>query len=959
MNFSNFIIDKLTDTEPKLAIGNKKAGSNAFLFSDIIKICEQENSPLATSELDASKVDSGLEIYASSENVIKVSSEEFESIGQFINSLISQNGEINVSGTHHKVDNALIEKLQFVIPEDKLIELSGDFIDKSSFSLIPLTNTNDLSEFTKPLTISYKNGSNKLSITISPIKVDENSTSRIINNEFSFVNNLIVNEGLMPNAPVIVSEIKTDSEEEADSSENALIEESPEYFDIDKTNGEPAAKIFYKAEIIKIEAPQVFVEPKLQLISLNGDSNQESISAEVTPQGKSIAVDDINIFKFSANSSNYELLKNLQLASEVKPSVNDSELVKTIKTAAERENVVGVPSVENPSTKEIKNVEKNAPLETQLVDKNKPTTKIVLPNSENVSTEQNLEITADKSVQNQKTSSTALNYLMDGLTEEEKSIFKGFASRGEMSEIKYAKQSQTTQQVVSPNKLEKSINTEPTIVDAKEFKIPPVTNQIEKNAVTFTGGTQDSKAKNLTASGVTIAPTENKTVGHQVELKPEQITNAGTDSSAITEQTAESKNSVSIEKPELIKVDPVISRGKELKVGNKNPEVNIEEKPLAKSETVVKEAKLKSAVKQTDNRPTLISKEEFLATKDELKTSKTEQNKMPELEAAKNNATISKEDKVEIETPLKESNLEVTAEGKLLVKVAAKASVKVDINSQEASEIKNKSSRNVNEETNTSEIKINVDADEKRVVESVKPNAKKIDKSEQFVVAVSVENTPAKEKTAETKLEVESKNISTNEAKEIKHSTAEQQLNQNTDKENAKSSSSETFKNNLNQVSGSEKNFSAESLKLQSEPKPVHEQFKTVKQQEIIPEFSKLIQQGEKQTLTLQLSPENLGKVKLTVDMIDNQIVTKIEVENEQVKQFVQSNIEQLKQNMQSAGIPLTNVNVSLSDDQKNQKVFTQKKKSSGREDKEEVIEETISMQAKKHMGYNTYEFTA
>lgn len=959
MNFSNFIIDKLTDTDPKLAIGTKKAGSNAFLFSDIIKVCEQENSPLATSELDTSKVDSGLEIYASSENVIKVSSEEFESIGQFINSLISQNGEINVSGTHHKVDNALIEKLQFVIPEDKLIELSGDFIDKSSFSLIPLTSTTELSEFTKPLTISYKNGSNKLSITISPIKVDENSTSRIINDEFSFVNNLIVNEGLLPNAPVILSETKTNNEEEAEISESSLIEENPEYFDLDKASSEPAAKIFYKAEIIKIEAPQVFVEPKLQLISLNGDSNQESISAEATPQGKSLAVDDINVFKFSANSSNYELLKNLQIASEVKPSENDSELVKNIKTNVGGENVVGVHTGENPSAKEIKNLEKNAPLETELVDKNKPTSKIVLPNSENISVEQNLEISADKSVQNQKAPSTALSYLIDGLTEEEKSIFKGFATRGEMQEIKFTKQSPTTQQTVSPDKLIKSTDSDTAILDSKELKVSSVPNQEVNNVETLTGHTQNSKAKNLSSSVVNITPEENKTVGYQVEPKAEKTSSNGTDSLAISEPSDKSKNSVSSEKPELLKVDPVITHDKELKVANKKPEINIEEKPQAKNDTVVKEALLKVAVKQADKRPTLISKEEFLATKDELMTSKTEQNKMAEVEVAKNDSTISKESKIEIETTLKESNLEVTADGKLLVKVAAKASVKVEKNLQEAGEIKNKSSQIVDEESKKSEAKINVDSDDKLVIESVKTNTKKIDKSEQFVLAASVEKAQAKEKKSETKAEIETKNASTNETKEIKHAAAEQQLNQNTDKENAKSNSSETFKNNLNQVSGSEKSFNAESLKIQSEPKPVHEQFKTIKQQEIIPEFSKLIQQGEKQTLTLQLTPENLGKVKLTVDIIENQIVTKIEVENEQVKQFVQSNVEQLKQNMQSAGIPLTNVNVSLSDDQKNQKVFTQKKKSSGREDKEEVIEETGSMQAKKHMGYNTYEFTA
>lgn len=179
------------------------------------------------------------------------------------------------------------------------------------------------------------------------------------------------------------------------------------------------------------------------------------------------------------------------------------------------------------------------------------------------------------------------------------------------------------------------------------------------------------------------------------------------------------------------------------------------------------------------------------------------------------------------------------------------------------------------------------------------------------------------------------------------------------DKDQLKHHTSDSAKNTFQQEINTSGDVDLNKLKLFSELKNVHEPVKTIKTSEIIQEFTKFVQQGEKQSISFQLTPENLGKVKLVVDLVAEQINTRIEVENEQVKQFIQSNIEQLKQSLQSSGIQISNVSISLKDfDQQFSKNSTQKKKINARISK--ISEENIQPQTnQKLMGYNTYEFLA
>ena len=178
------------------------------------------------------------------------------------------------------------------------------------------------------------------------------------------------------------------------------------------------------------------------------------------------------------------------------------------------------------------------------------------------------------------------------------------------------------------------------------------------------------------------------------------------------------------------------------------------------------------------------------------------------------------------------------------------------------------------------------------------------------------------------------------------------------EKDFSQSKSNDNFKNIL-QSSEQTKGVDTEKLKIMTEAKQINEPIKFIKPTEIIPEFSKIIQAGEKQSMTFQLTPENLGKVKLIVDLVGNQISTRIEVENEQVKQYVQSNIEQLKQNLQSAGVHLGNVNVSLGEsEQKFAKTFTSRKKMGEKISKIKEGDDT-TRRSQKSLGYNTYEYLA
>jgi flagellar hook-length control protein FliK len=147
--------------------------------------------------------------------------------------------------------------------------------------------------------------------------------------------------------------------------------------------------------------------------------------------------------------------------------------------------------------------------------------------------------------------------------------------------------------------------------------------------------------------------------------------------------------------------------------------------------------------------------------------------------------------------------------------------------------------------------------------------------------------------------------------------------------------------------------------KIVSDVSVFAETVKKVKSSDLVSEINKYLLSNEKQSITFQLTPKNLGTVKLIVDYVDNQVSANIEVDNEQVKQTVQSNLEQLRSTLQNNGIQLTNINVSLNNGEpKANKQFSQKRKNYGGTSGFKVDQKN-DLSGKKKMGYNTYEYLA
>ncbi len=133
---------------------------------------------------------------------------------------------------------------------------------------------------------------------------------------------------------------------------------------------------------------------------------------------------------------------------------------------------------------------------------------------------------------------------------------------------------------------------------------------------------------------------------------------------------------------------------------------------------------------------------------------------------------------------------------------------------------------------------------------------------------------------------------------------------------------------------------------------------KTVKTYEIIKEIKSFIEQGNKSSMTLKVLPENMGDVKVSLDMVKNMVQARIDVDNDNVRQFVQNNLDTLKQSLAQSGVNISMLQVNVSSSDQKQQKFVQpgkRKPASGKEFSYEEGSETDS--AKKILGYNSYDY--
>lgn len=113
------------------------------------------------------------------------------------------------------------------------------------------------------------------------------------------------------------------------------------------------------------------------------------------------------------------------------------------------------------------------------------------------------------------------------------------------------------------------------------------------------------------------------------------------------------------------------------------------------------------------------------------------------------------------------------------------------------------------------------------------------------------------------------------------------------------------------------------------------------------------------QNVTLKLNPVTLGEIEVAIEIIENSVNAKIEVENDAVKHVINSGMEQLKQNLVQQGLQPNNINVSLATpDEKNQK-FTKNNKKKHSNSKGLNTDTNVENDTPKNMGYNTYDYVA
>lgn len=137
------------------------------------------------------------------------------------------------------------------------------------------------------------------------------------------------------------------------------------------------------------------------------------------------------------------------------------------------------------------------------------------------------------------------------------------------------------------------------------------------------------------------------------------------------------------------------------------------------------------------------------------------------------------------------------------------------------------------------------------------------------------------------------------------------------------------------------------------------EDLRIVSASKIIKEISNLAESRISRNVVLKLTPEDLGKVKISMDVSNNRVHLNVEVENDTVKNLIHTNSAELKQSLAQNGLQLNSLNISLSQsEQKSGKNISSKKKMNFNTDiKELEIKNKINVPRK--MGYNTYEYLA
>jgi len=140
---------------------------------------------------------------------------------------------------------------------------------------------------------------------------------------------------------------------------------------------------------------------------------------------------------------------------------------------------------------------------------------------------------------------------------------------------------------------------------------------------------------------------------------------------------------------------------------------------------------------------------------------------------------------------------------------------------------------------------------------------------------------------------------------------------------------------------------------------------KNVKVHEIMREVNSFIANKQTRQLVLQIEPERLGKMRVSVEVVNEVVKANVEVENESVKRMIENNQNLLKDALIQQGLHLGSFTISLSNsfeknssnaayaNKKTQKKFKLKDELA----KDEVLTDASAAVKQKNYGYNSYEY--
>ncbi|MCL5028266.1 MAG: flagellar hook-length control protein FliK [Bacteroidetes bacterium] len=172
--------------------------------------------------------------------------------------------------------------------------------------------------------------------------------------------------------------------------------------------------------------------------------------------------------------------------------------------------------------------------------------------------------------------------------------------------------------------------------------------------------------------------------------------------------------------------------------------------------------------------------------------------------------------------------------------------------------------------------------------------------------------------------------------------------------ENSRNNELKFIPNQFNDLKNSIDSMNANKLQT---PEPLNQTIKTVKVSDVVNEISNMVKEGNTKSIVLNLKPESLGSMKVTVDVSNNTVHANVEVDTEAVKLIVQNNINDLKQSLNQNGMQLSTLTVNISGGEQKFNRSSGQKKKSNYHSVEQKVEINNSAFNTKSMGYNTYEF--